>query len=228
MVVSLLAQHQSEPSTRHLHAALYVANYLASTKALGIYFTSHRSSTLESFLHFPIPQPLMPMSDANWGPQDASLPKSSSSLPLFASCSMSAFYIDLLGPLHWMSKRQKVTAASSAEAEKYATDECVKFLLELVQLFTFLDVKHIFMPNTTVIFNDNKACVQWSKNATTKGLRHIQMRENRVLENVMSKFVSIQHIDGKLNLADIFTKEMQDVTHYVELRDLFMCPRFSI
>jgi len=205
-----------------------VVNYLASTKTLGIYFTSHRSSTLESFLHFPIPQPLMPMSDANWGPQDASLPKSSSSLPLFASCSMSAFYIDLLGPLHWMSKRQKVTAASSAEAEKYATDECVKFLLELVQLFTFLDVKHIFMPNTTVIFNDNKACVQWSKNATTKGLRHIQMRENRVLENVMSKFVSIQHIDGKLNLADIFTKEMQDVTHYVELRDLFMCPRFSI
>jgi len=228
-VVSLLAQHQSEPSTSHLHAALYVANYyLASTKTLGIYFTSRRSSTLESFLHFPIPQPSMPMSDTNWGPQDASLPKSSSSLPLFASRSMSAFYIDLLGPLHWMSKRQKVTAASSAEAEIYATDECVKFLLELVQLFTFLDVKHIFMPNTMVIFNDNKACVQWSKNATTKGLRHIQMRENRVLENVMSKFVSIQHIDGKLNLADIFTKEMQDVTHYVELRDLFMCPRFSI
>jgi hypothetical protein len=84
------------------------------------------------------------------------------------------------------------------------------------------------MPNTMVIFNDNKACVQWSKNATTKGLRHIQMRENQVRENVMSKFVSIQHIDGKLNLADIFTKEMKDVAHYVELRDLFMCPRFSI
>ena len=84
------------------------------------------------------------------------------------------------------------------------------------------------MPNTMVIFNDNKACVQWSKNATTKGLRHIQMRENRVRENVMSKFVSIQHIDDKLNLADIFTKEIKDVAHYVDLRDLVMCPRFSI
>jgi hypothetical protein len=31
-----------------------------------------------------------------------------------------------------MSKRQQVTAASSAEAEIDATDECVKFLLDLV------------------------------------------------------------------------------------------------
>jgi hypothetical protein len=37
-------------------------------------------------------------------------------------------YIDLFGPLHWFSKHQSVTAGSSAEAEIYATDECVKFL----------------------------------------------------------------------------------------------------
>jgi hypothetical protein len=109
------------------------------------------------------------MSDANWGPQDASLTSSGSDLPLFASRSMSAFYIDLLGPLHWMSKHQSVTAASSAEAEIYATDECVKFLLELVQILEFFGVKDLFMPGTNVIYNDNQACVQWSKRATTKG-----------------------------------------------------------
>ncbi len=53
-------------------------------------------------------------------------------LPLFVSHSMSAFYIDLLGPVHWLSEWQTVTAGSSAAAEIYATDECVKFLLELV------------------------------------------------------------------------------------------------
>ena len=42
-VVSLLAQHQSEPSPGHLKAALHVAYYLASTKTLGIYFTSRVS-----------------------------------------------------------------------------------------------------------------------------------------------------------------------------------------
>jgi hypothetical protein len=53
--------------------------------------------------------------------------KSSVELPLFVSRSMSAFFVDLLGPLHWLSKRQTVTARSSAEAEIYATNECVKF-----------------------------------------------------------------------------------------------------
>jgi hypothetical protein len=135
-IVSLLAQHQSMPSPGHYDAALYVAHYLATTRNLGIYFTSMRSSTLESFLHFPLPQQLLSMSDANWGPQDASN-KKLLDLPLFTSRSMSAFYIDLFGPLHWLSKRQTVTAGSSAEAEIYATDECVKFLLELVQLLEF-------------------------------------------------------------------------------------------
>jgi hypothetical protein len=164
------------------------------------------------------------MSDTNWGPQDASSSALGSDLPLFASRSMSAFYIDLFGPLHWISKCQKVTAASSAEAEIYATDECVKFLLELVQILDFLDVKHIFMLDTNIIYNDNRACVQWSKRAMTKGLRHIQMRENRIHENIASNFVSIHHINGKLNIADIFTKEIRDTSHFVELRDLFMCP----
>jgi hypothetical protein len=141
---------------------------------------------------------------------------------------MSAFYIDLLGPLHWISRWQKVTAGSLAEAEIYATDDCVKFLLELVQLFEFLDVKHSFMPTTNVIYNDNQACVNWSKKCTTKGLRHIQMKENRVRKNVDSDFITMKHVDGKVNIADIFTKEMKDTTHFVELCDIFMCHRFIV
>jgi hypothetical protein len=50
-------------------------------------------------------------------------------------------------------------------------------------------------------------------------------RENRIRENIASQFISIHHIDGKINLADIFTKEMKDTSHFVQLRDLFMCSR---
>ena len=224
-VVSLLAQHQSIPSPGHLEAALHVVKYLSHTKTLGIHFSSLRHVTLESFLHFPVLPRVLPMSDANWGPQDASLSSVSMELPLFASRSMSAFYVDLMGPLHWISKRQQITACSSAEAEIYATNECVKFLLELVQILEFLEVKHIFMPGTTTVFNDNNACVNWAKRCTTKGLRHIQMRENHVRENVENQFVQTKHIGGKVNLADLFTKEMKDTTHFVELRDLMMRPR---
>jgi hypothetical protein len=165
------------------------------------------------------------MADANWGPQDASQPTTPTELPMFVSRSMSAYYIDLYGPLHWLSKRQGITACSSAEAEIYATNKCVKFLLELSQLLEFLEVKHLFMPQPNIVYNDNRACVLWSKSSTTKGLRHIQMHENMVRENMASQFVTFTHVDGKLNLADIFTKEMKDVSHFVEHRDLFMQPK---
>jgi hypothetical protein len=45
-VVSLLAQHQSNPSPGHYDAALYVSHYLAHTKSLGISFSSCRHATL--------------------------------------------------------------------------------------------------------------------------------------------------------------------------------------
>ena len=54
------------------------------------------------------------------------------------------------------------------------------------------------------------------------------MKENRVRENVANQFIHVQHIDGKINLADIFTKEMKDVTHFIELRDRIMCPRLVL
>jgi hypothetical protein len=151
------------------------------------------------------------------------LPKIVYGITVFSLHSMSALYIDLQGPLHWLSKCQAVTAGSSAEAEIYAMDECVKFLLELSQIMEFLNVTHIFMPSVNTIYNDNQACVNWSKSCTTKGLCHIQMKENQGRENIASKFVSIKHIDGKINIADIFTKEMKDVNHFVTLHDLFMC-----
>jgi hypothetical protein len=41
-VVSLLTQHQNNPSPGHLEAAKYLVKYLAGTKTLGIYFTSRK------------------------------------------------------------------------------------------------------------------------------------------------------------------------------------------
>ena len=64
------------------------------------------------------------------------------------------------------------------------------------------------------IYNSNAATVQWSHNMTTKGLRYIQIRENTVRENVQANVITVNHIGGKLNPSDIFTKEDRDVDHY--------------
>jgi hypothetical protein len=55
------------------------------------------------------------------------------------------------------------------------------------------------------------------KRAATKGLCHVQMRENHVRENVERHFVTINHVGGKVNLADLFTKEMEDTGQFVIL-----------
>jgi hypothetical protein len=54
-----------------------------------------------------------------------------------------------------------------------------------------------FMPNTNIVCNDNKACLDCSTSSTTKGLRHIQMKDNRVRENIAKHFVVIHHVSGR-------------------------------
>jgi Reverse transcriptase (RNA-dependent DNA polymerase). len=228
-ITNLIAQYQSDPSPGHLEAAKYVLRYLKGTADLGISFTSKPQSSLESFVKFPIdPTTVLPFSDANWGPQDASVPKATDppqEIDLFKSRSISGFLLWLGGPLHWVSKRQSITARSSTEAEIYAVDECTKCLQHVSNILSDLHLLHLFTHNEPIpIRNDNEAAVKWSHNMTTRGLRHIQMRENAVREQVQQGFITVEHIGGKHNLADPFTKEEKDNDHFIACRDLLLTP----
>jgi hypothetical protein len=57
---------------------------------------------------------------------------------------------------------------------------------------------------------------------TLKAARHIELRKNAVREWVQDKTLKVQHVSGKINPADIFTKEMRDGTHFRQLWDSFM------
>ena len=46
------------------------------------------------------------------------------------------------------------------------------------------------------------------------------MRENAIREAVATDFVSIQHVEGKVNLSDLFTKEDKDTVHFIGMWDL--------
>ena len=87
-------------------------------------------------------------------------------------------------------------------------------------------VAHEFMPRPTSIYNDNAACVQWSHALTTKGLRHVQIRENAIRESVHKGDIVVEHIKGDLNMSDMFTKEDKHVAHFLSIRDTIL-ERFS-
>jgi hypothetical protein len=64
------------------------------------------------------------------------------------------------------------------------------------------------------LYNDNESCVKWSHNMTTKQIRHMEMRENAVREWVQDASLKVLHVPGRINPADIFTKEMRDGAHF--------------
>ena len=53
------------------------------------------------------------------------------------------------------------------------------------------------MHRPSIVYNDNSACIQWLENMTTKGLQHIQIRENAIRELAQENFVLLKHVDGK-------------------------------
>ena len=74
----------------------------------------------------------------------------------------------------------------------------------------------------TTVYNDNQAAVDWSSSCTTKGIKHLNLRENQVRERHQAGDVSVTHIPGVINPSDIFTKEMKDSAHFRRLRDSMM------
>ena len=74
----------------------------------------------------------------------------------------------------------------------------------------------------TRLYNDNQGTVDWSKSTTTKGMRHICLKDCTVRDSIQAKEVDLYHIPGAINPSDIFTKEMRDGAHFRVLRDSFM------
>ena len=115
------------------------------------------------------------------------------------------------GPIAWSSVRQD-TSRSSCEAEVRATDECAKEVLSIRLRGKDIGLTDDFAP--TQIHNDNQGCVDWCKTTTTSGMKHLDLRGNAVHESVHFGELSIHHIPGTINSADIFTKELKDASHF--------------
>ena len=228
-------------------AALDVLHYIHSTHDFGIHFTSSSTDPVHTFVHFPDSSdveaytdakppspshqsPLTSYSDACWGSQIGSAVRDGTLLPLFKIRSMSGGIIFRQGgPIACMAVCQERTSLSSCEAEIRATNEILKLLMGIRHLADAVrEGGHGHDIADTVVashlYRDIEACVRWSNNMTTKQIRHMEMRENAVREWVQDASLKVLHVSGRINPADIFTKEMRGGAHFRRLRDSFMCP----
>ena len=236
--LTFLASYLQAPSHQHYKSAIHALRYIYSTAEYGISYHSDARSTLQAFNHFPHhhdkeaytdatpPSPseshqLTAFSDACWGGQFGNAVPNGTPLELFKFRSISGYLICRCGgPIAWKSCRQNQTALSSCEAEIEATNRCVTDLVSVKKRAADLDMADAQL--TTPIYNDNQACVQWSHSLTTKGVKHINLKENMVREAHQAKRVNVAHIPGVINSSDIFTKEIKDAAHFRRLRDSMM------
>ena len=66
----------------------------------------------------------------------------------------------------------------------------------------------------------------WCKGCTvSRKLRHVNLREMLVREAQRLGYIHVMHVPGKLNIADILTKEMKDDSHYRDMVDVITSPR---
>ena len=92
------------------------------------------------------------------------------------------------------------------EAEIKATDECTKNIQWLPNVLDELNLLQKSKP--TLIYNDNRGAIDWANTSSTKGMQYVSIRENCVREAIHEFFdVMVSHIGGKMNPADLFTKE---------------------
>eukprot|EP00804_Cyclotella_cryptica_P009045 CCRYP_003142-RA/>CCRYP_003142-RA protein AED:0.35 eAED:0.14 QI:0/0/0/1/1/1/2/0/1801 len=241
-VLTFLASYSQNPAHQHYKAALHVIKYLLSTSEYGISYHSHATSTVQAFNHFPhhhdkeaysdaTPPPspadcrnLTAFSDACWGGQFSSAVPDGTPLELFKFRSLSGFIISRAGgPIAWKSIRQQRTARSSCEADILATDACVAELLHIRNCAFDLGIHDA--SQRIVVYNNNKAAVNWADAMTSKGTKHLNLHENCVREAHHSKIVNITHIPGVINTSDLFTKELKDAAHFHRCRDSMMVSR---
>jgi hypothetical protein len=85
------------------------------------------------------------------------------------------------------------------------------------------DLNLINLSQATAIYNDNQGAVNWSNTSSTKGMRHVNIRENAVREAIHEfNEVSVSHIPGPCNPSDIFTKEFKSDVTFRSLRGLLL------
>ena len=84
------------------------------------------------------------------------------------------------------------------------TNECATELQSITHRARNIGIPVAYSRN--IIYNDNKAAVQWAAYATSKVIKHLKLQENMGRECHQSKGVDVELIPGNINPSDIFYK----------------------
>ncbi|GJZ46327.1 hypothetical protein Tco_0593923 [Tanacetum coccineum] len=182
----LCARYQANPKESYLIAVKRISRYLKGTSSLGLWYPKCLGFDLKGY----------PDSD-------------------YASCNMdmksTSGACQLLGGklVCWSAKKQQSVAMSSAEAEYVADVGCCANILWMKIQLTDYDIIYEKVP----IFCDNTSAIAISNNPVLHSrTKHIDIRYHFIRDHVLKGDIELHFIPTQYQLADIFTKPLDEPT----------------
>jgi hypothetical protein len=195
--VHYLASHMQAPTRRHMLAADRVLRYLAGTKDVGLVFGARNGDAVGDSRGrtSPVQVDVCAFADADWAGDRGDRK------------SVSGWVSKLNGdPISWSSKKQRVVALSTAEAELYAEAAAIQEVLWLRGLLKEMGLHPI---SGSVVHGDNRAAIALSKNGVkSERTKHVDVKYHFITETVEGGQVRLQWVESAQQQADIFTKAL--------------------
>ena len=105
------------------------------------------------------------------------------------------------------SKKQNSIAVSIAEAEYIAVDSCCAQILWIKQQLSDFSVTL----HNILIFCDSTSAINITKNLVKHSrTKHIEIRRHFIRDQALKDDIYIEHVDTLNQLADIFTKPLNE------------------
>ncbi|GKC41897.1 retrovirus-related pol polyprotein from transposon TNT 1-94 [Tanacetum coccineum] len=109
----------------------------------------------------------------------------------------------------WSAKKQQSVAMSSAEAEYVAAAGCCANILWMKSQLTDYDIIYEKVP----IFCDNTSAIAISNNPVLHSrTKHIDIRYHFIRDHILKGDIELHFIPTQYQLADIFTKPLDEPT----------------
>jgi hypothetical protein len=195
--VHYLASNMQAPTQRHMQAAERVFRYLAGTKELGLVFGSRNGSLVGDSRgrRAQVQVDVCAFSDADWANDKGD------------RRSITGWVAKLNGdPVSWSSKKQRVVALSTCEAELYAESAAIQ---EVLWLRGLMEELGLHTQTGSTVYGDNQSAIAVSENGV-KGERtkHVDVKYHFVTETVERGDVKLRWVPTTQQQADIFTKAL--------------------
>lgn len=214
--VNRLTQRMQAPTARYVKACDRVFRYLAGTKTTGLLFgrqkkSSDATSSATAAAAAAAAATAVSVSayaDSDWASDRADRK------------SITGWIAMLDGdPVSWSSKKQKVVAQSTCEAELYAEAAAIN---ETKWLSSLLEEIGLKLKDAPLIYGDNQSAQALSKNGIkSERTKHVAIKYAFIHDEVANERVKLQWIPTNEQLADILTKSLARPLHQT-LRDRLM------